>query len=824
MKSFLPLLILTVLAGAPTAQDNSDAVAVFHCDFTDASDVNFDRWPDHWTRAQGIDYPPYVKIRIHEEASRADKQCLRMSLDGAAAAAYSPLIEIDPDFNYLLEGYLRTEDLRHDVAYYSISFLDAQQEPLVTHTSQPERDAEDWQNVRLGPLTPPGSQARLARIGLHLRPTDRADLVGAALFDDVRLARLPRVSLEADRSHHVYLDSADVEIRVHATGLAEPNPRIRLEAISLSGQPVDHWEAQLVASPHSPPPLDPSNAGPTEPLAPLDALAKPNQATTFSGAVTWRPRIQQNGFYYVIATLLGGGAEHQERLSLVVMEPAPIRTSGEFGWSLPKGEDPLEVGSLVGLLPQVGINWVKFPVWFSDNHPERADRLAWLAEQLSDEGIELVGVLDQPPADARNKFGHPNQLPVAAVFAEPDIWRPLLDPVMIRLALDIRWWQLGSDSDTSYVGYPDLVQEVTPVKSYLRRFNQSSRVGMAWQWSNELDHVAHSPCDFLSISTASPPTSYKLRQTGEPEASAAALTHQRAHARRTPGVLLDPLGSSLATSRGTACQRWVVLEPLPSADYDTEARTRDLVLRMLRAKIGRADRIFISNPFHPENGLMDEKGTPSPLLLPWRTAALMLSAAEPIGSIELAGGSQNEILSRGEETIMVLWNDHPVTETIYLGDDVRQVDPWGEKKTAALDGNRQIISAGPLPTFITGLNPWVARWRLSFALDNKQLASVAGQSQRVSYRFTNCFPQAVSGRMTFQTPAAWGASPEPVRIALAANEEQTGSFPVTFGADASGGTQTVRVNFEIQADQLYQFTVYRSMKELRWNQLPNSTH
>ncbi len=818
MTSLLPLLILTVLDGAPTAQSNPDAVAVFRCDFTDAWDANFDRWPDHWTRAQGIDYPPYVKIRIHEEPSRADKQCLRISLDGAAATVYSPLIEIDPDFNYLLEGYLRTEELRHDVAYYSISFLDAQQEPLVTHTSQPERDAEDWQNVRLGPLTPPGSRATVARIGLHLRPTDRADLVGAALFDDVRLSRLPRVSLRANSPHHVYLDPADVQIHFHATGLAEPNPRIRLEAISLSGQPLDPWEARLETMPQSSAPQAASDRGPMKPMAPLDALAKPSQATTFSGSVTWRPRIEQYGFYYVIATLFGrGGSEHQERLSLVVMEPANKRSAGEFGWSLPQRESPLEVGSLVGLLPHVGINWVKFPVWFSDNDPERADRLAWLAEQLSDEGIELVGMLDQPPVDARKQAGHGNQLPVAAVFAEPNVWRPLVDPVMIRLALKIRWWQLGGDNDTSYVGYPDLVEEVAPVKSYLRRFNPSSRLGMAWQWSNELGTVAQTPCDFLSVSDVPPLTADEFRHSNK------TIGQRQALARRSANPVADASDPPVLFE-SAASQCWVVLEPLPSADYDVETRIKDLVLRMLRAKIGQADRIFVSDPFHCENGLMDEKGTPGPLLLPWRTAALMLAAAEPMGSIELAAGSQNEILSRGEETIMVLWNDHAVTETIYLGDDVRQVDPWGKKKVPSLDGNRQVISAGSLPTFITGLNPWVARWRLRFVLDDKQLASVAGQPQRVSYRFTNCFPQAVSGQMTFQTPEAWGVPPGPVRFALAANEEQTGSLPVTRRADASGGTQTIRVQFEVQADQKYQFTVYGSIKERRGNKLPNSTH
>jgi hypothetical protein len=73
---------------------------------------------------------------------------------------------------------------------------------------------------------------------------------------------------------------------------------------------------------------------------------------------------------------------------------------------------------------------------------------------LSIQGIELVGVLDQPPKELRDVFREPGRLPVASVFAEPALWQPAVGPVMTRLSLKVRWWQLGDDSDVSFYYYP----------------------------------------------------------------------------------------------------------------------------------------------------------------------------------------------------------------------------------------------------------------------------------------------------------------------------------------------------------------------------------
>ena len=100
------------------------------------------------------------------------------------------------------------------------------------------------------------------------------------------------------------------------------------------------------------------------------------QHEAFVGSVRWRPSLSGNGFYRVIATMRGrGGSQHQKTINLAVIDPTMNRSEGEFGWTLPRGEQPLPIRTLVGLLTQVGINWVKFPVWFSDNDRQQADQI-----------------------------------------------------------------------------------------------------------------------------------------------------------------------------------------------------------------------------------------------------------------------------------------------------------------------------------------------------------------------------------------------------------------------------------------------------------------
>jgi hypothetical protein len=479
----------------------------------------------------------------------------------------------------------------------------------------------------------------------------------------------------------------------------------------------------------------------------------------------------------------GAGALVQQReLTFAVVRGERPAARGEFGWAFPEGDRKLPLSILADIAPHGGISWVKLPVWHGHAELDRAKQLVRFAERLQAHGISLVGILDQPPVDVRKQYGEAKVLYAADVFgADPELWYRALEPVMTRLSSKIYWWQLGLDTDQSFVGYPNVTAKIKEVKRQMERFGQQAHLGIGWRWTHELAATNGAPWSFLPLVSEPPLTSAEL-------------------------------GSYLDATKASGTRRWVVIDPLPRDSYRLETRAIDLVQRMIAAKIHGAEGIFISDPFHRQTGLMREDGTPGELFLTWRTAALALASARYLGSMELPGGSRNHLFARGHDAVMVIWNDRPTQETASLGKQVQLIDIWGRVQTPRQRDSEQVIEVGPLPTFISGIHEGIARTQMSFAFTEPRLPSLFGKPYRTSFRATNHFPQGVGGSITLQLPKDWRKTIPAINLKLEAGEELVREFDFPMSYEASNGKHLVRVDFDIQADERYQFSIHRQIE------------
>lgn len=764
----LPLLILSADASAHTASSLNQAQVVRQWDFGVNDDKNYDRWPDDWTRRRGTGYPLYLNVEIVEvdrpragsqPADSGSQRALRMELDGGAALVYSPLVEVSPLFSYVLSGYLKTEGLTHNVAYAAMMFYDKDRKLLETLESAHHTQSRDWTRFQIGPVTPESDRVHWAVIALHLAPTTKADLTGTAMFGDLVFAKLPRVSIETLSRNNTFTHPSDVEITCQVSGILQPNPTVRFELEDIHGKSLSIHETAMKADR-------------------LDATSE----RVFSGSATWRPPIPEYGYYRVLISILG--QNDAMATNIAVLQPLPKSKQGEFGWSLPRGDDSVSLKYLVSLLEDVGIHWVKFPVWYGDEDQKRADELAWFAERMSARRINMIGMLDEPPKSVRGLFWDQSKLPVASVFVEPEVWHPTVDPVMTRLSLKVQWWQLGGDHDTSFVNFPNLEETMGAIRKDFSRFGHQISVGIPWRFVDE-----------TPVAKKKPPWTF--------------LSYVA-----NPSLTAEELELYMSTEPATTAKRWLIMEPLAKSHYSLETRARDLVARMLAAKIQKADGIFVPDPFDPEHGLMTPDG-PDKMLLPWRTTAMMLADATHVGSIRLPNGSPNEIFVRGDEAVMVIWNEEPVDEVIYLGERVHQIDVWGGKhrpREIEEDGFvRQEIKVTRLPTFVTGVDPQVAQWRMSFQFDQDRVASVFGREQSLSYSFSNTFDQGVGGSVQLHIPELWEAAPRTAAFKLSANERQRRGFHVTLQPSVNSGEQPIRVDFQFTASRDYKFSIYRTL-------------
>lgn len=797
----------------------TEAKEIYACDFELSADADYDGWPDRWLRTRGADYPDYVKIAIERplpsdsattDEARTHGQFLKIRLDGGRAAATGPAVPVSPLYSFAAEARIRTEGLAHDAAWLELVLLDAQGNVVESHSSARLSGTSAWQTVRIGPLTTTSTNIRSAALAVHVAPAgEEHDLAGSASFDDLKLFRLPRMTLMTSSETNLFPSLSGAEVVCDVAGISQEHPQLAFELFDHRGQRLAERQVSLATSRKR------------EPGQPQHTPSE-DVSAGFCGQASWQPPLPDYGFYRVRVSLRDAASGEpsnpssailQRTITLAALRPWATPTEGEFGWSLASREKPLPEATLSAVLAQAGVNWVKLPAWFREGDTVEADRLARFAERLSIHKIQMVGVLDQPPPELRDIYRDKGRLPIASAFLEPELWQPAIDPVMSRLALKVRWWQLGDDSDASFVGLPQAAEKVGAVKQYLERFGRDTRVGVTWRWSYAAPPTTGAPWAFLSYRGDPDLTAAELAEFLQRPPAPAPIAQE---ADKTHPLWLTRSLHATHKSRQARVQKWLVINPLLRSDYALESRVHDLVTRMLAARMQGADALFVQQPFSDECGLMNADGTPGDLLLPWRTTATMLAGATYLGQMQLPGGSVNHLFARDGRAVMMIWNDTPTTERVFLGGDVRQFDLWGREIPTAhseADGFRaQQIEVARLPTFVTGISEPIARFQIGIVLETQQLASLFDRPQAVRVRMTNPFSQGVGGEMSLHAPKAWEANPRPIYFKLPSGEEARQDATVTLHSDANTGRQEVRVEVRLQADREYRFNVYRSLE------------
>jgi hypothetical protein len=179
---------------------------------------------------------------------------------------------------------------------------------------------------------------------------------------------------------------------------------------------------------------------------------------------------------------------------------------------------------------------------------------------------------------------------------------------------------------------------------------------------------------------------------------------------------------------------------------------------------------------------------------------------------------------------MVIWNDRPTREVLYLGENVQEFDILGRSTAAPKQGREQIIDVGPTPSFVLGLNEAVTRWRMNVKFDTTQVPSVFSRPHHDSVSFTNFFPQGVGGTVKIVvlqdqatsdatahqdaatlSPDRWTIEPPQAAFQLAAGAATKFPFDIKL-KNALYGKQPIRVDFTIEAEERLQFSTYGEME------------
>ncbi len=193
--------------------------------------------------------------------------------------------------------------------------------------------------------------------------------------------------------------------------------------------------------------------------------------------------------------------------------------------------------------------------------------------------------------------------------------------------------------------------------------------------------------------------------------------------------------------------------------------------------------------------------------------------------MQLPNQSKNWLfLRQDKQVVMVIWNELPAEEVLYLGDNIERYDVWGKSQPLQQREHRQVVPVGPQPTFILGVNEAVARWRMAVHFEKDAIPSVFGVEHANALNFHNSFPMGVGGTVSLFVPnmlkragqsseepsKEWKIYPEVEEIKSAAGLDIRHTIQIELN-EAAFGLQPIRIDFDLN-NHKYKFSVWRSLQ------------
>ncbi len=618
---------------------------------------------------------------------------------------------------------MRTKGLSHSTAAISVSLLDHRRRRLSRHLSPCVGGTHaKWVDVHIGPIHP-DPLARFVVIGCHVVDGDRSDINGFAWFDDVRVGRLPRMTISFTPDRHILSSGQPLDIRTEILGLeSNASYNLVLGIADLEGRSV---------------------------FRQVDALpAGAERKETVVNSWTIPP--QSTGHYRVLARLERGGREVLSRdTAFAVVDDAERGDRGEFGWSLERGFEGLSPNAVAELARRAHLHHLKLPLWSAAEleKPGTVSETTQLLDLLEQNRVHVIGLLNDPPPSLRAKFVDRTP-PVSKILSLPKtFWSPSLESLIVRYAFRIKEWQLGDDADGGYAGLSQLPEIVEGVRGEFDRIGRNTEIVLPWPGDQPLPPNLDAQSVTLSKPALRPESSVAIGPRED-----AGLERLRLHVSATP------------RTKGTV-----------------EARAADLALTALHAKLGRAVSITYQDPLDPERGLFRRDGAPTELFLPWRQASSMLGGAEYLGRILLPKRAHNAVFRRGTEVFVMLWNESTIREAFCFGYEARAYDLWGRPLPTRLDeGTGQLeFEVGPTPILLRNCAAGIVEWYLAVRFEQGRLRSEYGEHPEALLG-ANPFPLGISGKVSLRMPPEWDVEPSQWELQAAAGEKWRLPMLITF--------------------------------------------
>lgn len=836
------------------AGDHSVTECIAQWNFGSNEDLHNDRWPDGWVRRKGAQFPAFIPIQITKRSTteseleeidrlrRAATQIylgihqnkwpwevipesippaidrwlersvlnpyLSFKMDGGAAEVSSPVIPIDKQSVYGFDMAVQSQPCDFEVVG-ALIFLDVNKQPVFETTTPAVNGQNEWKVVGTQMTYGDASKVEYVQVAIRIIPKTVKAFRGEFGIDSVRILRMPKIKLAVDKPTKIYRQGESIRVQCTASGMKNDHTEIEIHAFDHNGNKVASISKSFnrvdsIASPVRPDAASPASSKPSSGSSLSANTVPPSKGS--SSAARPLPRPSNNPFgerlirknltsatqyweggcewsipglpsgYYELRTKLAQGHSTVFELNeqfIVLPKNQSATLDTRFGWTLNTTAHQINMDALIDIVREGRAGRVKVPIWYDARDTKAQDTYTRLVDRLQTAGVSCVGVIGAPPESLREHFRSKRFNDASSILEDKSIWQSFLDPVIRQMCVRLIDFQVGWDDETEFAMNPRFSDSIESLRRLLKLYGPETQLT-----------ASRSP--WVEVANVKSIDNWQL--TSEIEIAASEMQNLQPKANESLGV--------------GKC--WTSITPIAADKYGLTTRAQDLAARMIECvkPTSTSSTAWVSRPFDDDVGMLSPDGGPREMFLPYRSMADALSGMTYFGKMELSAGCANSLVGNESKVRLILWSQTPCTEQLFLGDKVVAYDVWGTKvpvDTIQTEfGPEQRIVVGPWPTIVDGIDPQVARWRMGISIANHRLDSILGQTQKVLVRFSNPFPNPISGKIQLHSPELFVDQEESGVFDIDANSTADVAVPVLLRPDASTQDTPVKIIVTVQ--------------------------
>ncbi|MBN2842034.1 MAG: hypothetical protein JXM68_03035, partial [Sedimentisphaerales bacterium] len=449
------------------------------------------------------------------------------------------------------------------------------------------------------------------------------------------------------------------------------------------------------------------------------------------------------------------------------------------------------IDEVIALSKSMQAKIIKIPVW--RNRESTCPSILSVNDfdkrliDLEESRIRLVATFDRVSTDVTSNMELVGNSLLDILSQNSSAWQGEIEFILARYALQIPFWQIGSDKSDSAQWDPRVKTVADKLRDKFDKVVRNTKLNVPVEanYNVNFDDVGSSTVTMYVPTAISPET--------------------------IPDYVARFRDNGLTDV-------WVTIESIASDLYSADDVLVDFARRLIYSVKSDCEAVFVDHPWRKQEVNAIESIEAEEKFLVFRTISDLLSGAVFLGEFELDHGVPAMIFSRSGQGMMVVWDKQydprsgqpPRELTLYLGENPVISDIFGNTRYMPKDKDRSVLTLTDWPEIITGIDTEIALLRASVQIEPDTLESSIF-SQNTNLRFRNPFSSTIMGQVRVllegREQQNWQVEPLMFNYVLKPGQEFETDLRLKFPSSELSGDKVIDLGMRVDADHSYYINV-----------------